>query len=133
MLVDGRLEIQKARNYINKLNIKTFSENVPVQKLSGGNQQKVILAKWLALDCQLLILDEPTKGIDVKAKSEIYKLMRDLAAQGKAILFISSEFPELIGMADRVLVMNRGHIVKELKGEQITKENIMHSIFKEVV
>ncbi|ALS23029.1 sugar ABC transporter ATP-binding protein [Paenibacillus naphthalenovorans] len=133
LLLHRRLEIQKAKKYISKLNIKTFSEHVPVRNLSGGNQQKVILAKWLALDCKLMILDEPTKGIDVKAKSEIYQLMRELAEQGIAIIFISSEFTELIGMADRVLVMNHGKIVHELRNEQITKENIMNHVFKDVV
>jgi L-arabinose transport system ATP-binding protein len=93
--------------------------------LSGGNQQKVVLARWLARSPKLLILDEPTRGIDVGAKSEIYKLIDDLAARGIAILLISSEMPELIGLADRTLVMAEGRIQAELKGDEITEDEIL--------
>jgi len=135
VLVNGflsrKLEREKTQTYVSKLKIRMASEDARVKNLSGGNQQKVVIAKWLCTDCKVLILDEPTRGIDVKAKSEIYKIMSDLAEQGLAILFISSELPELIAMSDRVLVMSRGRIVSELSGTQITKENIMKSTFQE--
>jgi ribose transport system ATP-binding protein len=130
-MISRRLEKEKTRTYISKLNIRMAAEDAQVKNLSGGNQQKVVIAKWLCTDCKVLILDEPTRGIDVKAKSEIYKIMSELAEQGMAILFISSELPELIAMSDRVLVMSRGRIVSELAGAQISKENIMKSTFQE--
>jgi ribose transport system ATP-binding protein len=96
--------------------------------LSGGNQQKLLLARWLAIKPRVLLLDEPTRGVDIGAKSEIYHIISDLAAQGVAILMVSSELPEIIGMSDRVLVMREGHLVGELnsmKGDKITQEKIM--------
>jgi ABC-type sugar transport system ATPase subunit len=96
-----------------------------VRTLSGGNQQKVVLAKWLATDCKVLILDEPTRGIDVGAKSEIYNLMRRLAAEGRAIIMISSDLLEVLGVADRILVMRRGEIVGELSGAVASEETVM--------
>ena len=96
-----------------------------VQNLSGGNQQKVVLAKWLMSDPKVLILDEPTRGIDVGAKYEIYKLMVELAKQGIAIVMISSELPEFIGMCDRAYVMYGGRITGELTREEMTQENIV--------
>jgi len=130
-LINKKLETNRSEEYIAKLNIKTNSVETLVSTLSGGNQQKVVLSKWLTTNCKVLIFDEPTRGIDVKAKSEIYKIMSDLAKEGLAILFISSEFPEMIAMSDRVLVMNGGKIVNELAKEDITKENIITSIFRE--
>lgn len=100
------------------------------RNLSGGNQQKVVLAKWLARHCEVLIFDEPTRGVDVGAKFEIYTLMNQLAADGKAIVMISSELPEVIGMADRILVMHRGQITGEIAdARQATQEQIMHYAF----
>ena len=96
--------------------------------LSGGNQQKVVLSKWLFTEPQVLILDEPTRGIDVGAKYEIYSIIAGLAAQGKSILMISSELPELLGMCDRILVLNEGRFVAEFLAHQATQENIMRSI-----
>ena len=96
--------------------------------LSGGNQQKVILGKWILCDSDILILDEPTRGIDVGAKYEIYQIINQLAASGKTVIFISSDMPEILGMCDRVYVMNEGEIVGELKGTDITQENIMRAI-----
>ena len=96
----------------------------PVRQLSGGNQQKVVLAKWLAAEPRLLIMDEPTRGIDVDAKSEIHALMGRLAAGGLGILMISSELPEVLGMSDRVLVMNSGRIVAELSRDEATPEAV---------
>lgn len=110
---------------INKLRIKTPSSNQSVKNLSGGNQQKVIIARWLLADPDILIMDEPTRGIDVGAKFEIYTIMRELAASGKAILMISSELSEIIGMCDRTIVMHEGRVTGELSKEEMTQENIM--------
>lgn len=97
-----------------------------VQYLSGGNQQKVILAKWLSLRPLVLILDEPTRGLDVGAKREIYGLMEELAKEGVAILMISSELQEILGMSDRVLVMHEGRLAGELPRDRLSEESIMH-------
>ena len=93
--------------------------------LSGGNQQKVAIAKWLAVDADILILDEPTRGIDVGAKYEIYLLMNELIKAGKSIIMISSEMPELIGMSDRILVMQQGRLVGEISGDEVSQEKIL--------
>ncbi len=111
--------------FIRKLKIAAKDQFVKVKTLSGGNQQKVVLAKWLAKDCKVLILDEPTRGIDVGAKAEIYTLMRELTAQGKAVIMISSELLEVIGVSDRILVMNQGRIAGEVPAEKATEEKIM--------
>jgi ABC-type sugar transport system ATPase subunit len=96
------------------------------RNLSGGNQQKVVLAKWLERNCEVLFFDEPTRGIDVGARHEIYLLMNDLAARGKAIVMVSSELPEVLGMADRILVMHDGRITGELpNGPDITQAQVM--------
>jgi ribose transport system ATP-binding protein len=110
---------------IDQLNIKTSSMRSDVADLSGGNQQKVALAKWLSKTCDVLILDEPTRGVDVGAKVEIYNVINELAAQGIAIIMISSEMMEIIGMADRVMVMSRGRVTGFLEGDDITEENIL--------
>lgn len=110
---------------IDKLAIKTGSFSQLVGKLSGGNQQKVVLAKWLLNEPDILILDEPTRGIDVGSKAEIYKLINNMAKQGKSIIFISSEMPELIGMCDRIIVLCEGRVTGVLEGEEITQERIM--------
>lgn len=111
--------------YVGELKIKTPDKNQLVKNLSGGNQQKVVLAKMLATNCDILIFDEPTRGIDVGAKQEIYTLMVKLAEQGKAIIMISSEMPELIGMSDRILVMSHGEISGELNREEYSQERIL--------
>lgn len=111
--------------YIRELKIKTFSDRQPVKNLSGGNQQKVVLAKMLATNCDILIFDEPTRGIDVGAKQEIYHLMCALAEQGKALIMISSEMPELIGMSGRILVMANGQITGQLEREAFSQERIL--------
>jgi len=110
---------------VKKLRIKTPSVTQTAKLLSGGNQQKVVIAKWLVQDCDVLIFDEPTRGIDVGAKSEIYKLLNDLAAQGKAIIVISSELPEVLLLSHRVLVMCEGRITGEVAGDVATQENLM--------
>lgn len=108
-----------------KLSIKTPSNKTLIQSLSGGNQQKVIISRWLANDPDILIMDEPTRGIDVGAKYEIYQIMIELAKQGKAIIMISSEMSELIGMSDRIIVMCNGRITGEVTGDEASQENIM--------
>jgi inositol transport system ATP-binding protein len=111
--------------YFRKMNVKTPSLDTPIQSLSGGNQQKVLFAKWLLREPEILILDEPTRGIDVGAKFEIYKLTVEMAKQGKAIIMVSSELPELIGMCDRIYVMNQGKITGELNKDEFSQEAIM--------
>ena len=108
-----------------KLKVKTPSLKQLVCNLSGGNQQKVVLSKWLACESEILILDEPTRGIDVGAKVEVYSLMNDLAKAGKAIIMVSSELPELIAMSDRILVMHEGSISGELKKGDYSQEKIL--------
>ncbi|RVP74813.1 ATP-binding cassette domain-containing protein, partial [Sinorhizobium meliloti] len=108
-----------------EMRLKASSVDAPVSSLSGGNQQKVALAKWFHADCDLLILDEPTRGVDVGAKGEIYNLINDLAKAGKAILVISSEHQELFGICDRVLVMAEGAIVGELTESKFTEQQLL--------
>ncbi|MEY2690332.1 MAG: hypothetical protein RL375_4532, partial [Pseudomonadota bacterium] len=114
-----------ARDYVQRLAIKTPSVEQQVRLLSGGNQQKIVIAKWLLRDCEILFFDEPTRGIDVGAKSEIYKLLHALAAEGKAIVMISSELPEILRMSHRVLVMCEGRLTGELSSREATQEKIM--------
>lgn len=116
----------EAKRLVATLKTKTPSVHQLVQNLSGGNQQKVVIAKWLAKDCDILIFDEPTRGIDVGAKDEIYRLLNDLAAQGKSIIMISSELPEILRMSHRVLVMSEGRITGELSHDEATQQRIMH-------
>ena len=111
--------------YSNQMLVKCHSVHQSTATLSGGNQQKVVLAKWLATSPEILFLDEPTRGIDVGAKSEIYHLMRGLADSGKSIIMISSEMPELIGMCDRILVMKDGRINGELERNQFSQEKVL--------
>ena len=124
MLDDKRIS-KLVRDNIDKLSIKTPSEKTPIKSLSGGNQQKVIISRWLANDPDVLIMDEPTRGIDVGAKYEIYCIIADLAKQGKSIIMISSEMPELIGMADRIMVMCDGRATGFVEGEDMNQEKIM--------
>ncbi len=121
---DGNVR-QTAHAFREKINIKTPTVDSRVMSLSGGNQHKVVLARWLVRDCDILIFDEPTRGIDVGAKSEIYKLMNALAADGKSIIMISSDMPELLRMSDRILVMCEGEKTGELSIEEATQEKIM--------
>jgi len=121
---DGKIH-NTAAQYIDKIGIKTPSPRQMLMNLSGGNQQKVVIAKWLIRDCEILIFDEPTRGIDVGAKSEIYKLMNELAAAGKSIIMISSELPELLRMSDRILVMCEGRHTGTLDISEASQEKIM--------
>ena len=116
---------RKAVELVETLAIKTPRVTQRVKNLSGGNQQKVVIAKWLIADTDILIFDEPTRGIDVGAKSEIYKLLNDLARQGKAVIMISSELPEILRMSHRILVMCEGRITGELASAEATQERIM--------
>jgi len=108
------LEKKRFGEYVERLRIRTPSQTQAARNLSGGNQQKVVLAKWLARNCEVLIFDEPTRGIDVGARFEIYQIINQLAAEGKAIIIISSDLPEVLGMADRILVMHEGHVTGEI-------------------
>ena len=123
-LNEGKIE-QLVRDNVAKLSIKTPSTKTLIKSLSGGNQQKVLISRWLANDPDILILDQPTRGIDVGAKYEIYTIIANLAAQGKSIIMISSEMSELIGMSDRILVMCDGRLTGEINGPDATQENIM--------
>jgi ribose transport system ATP-binding protein len=126
VLNDGEMETT-AKSYIAQLGIRTPSDTQEVRLLSGGNQQKVVIAKWLLRDCDILIFDEPTRGIDVGAKSEIYKLLEDLAEQGKTIIVISSELPEIMRLSHRIAVMCEGRLTGILPGgKNTTQEDIMH-------
>ena len=121
-------EYAAAEEYRKRLKTKTPSVEQLVGNLSGGNQQKVLLAKWMFAEPDVLILDEPTRGIDVGAKYEIYCIINDLAKEGKSVIMISSELPEVIGMSDRIYIMNASRIVGEMRAEEATQENIMGMI-----
>lgn len=129
--VEGGVKLNKKKiedlvqDNVKKLSIKTPDSKTLIQSLSGGNQQKVIISRWLANNPDVLIMDEPTRGIDVGAKYEIYQIMIDLAKQGKGIIMISSEMPELLGVSNRVMVMCNGKITGEVSGEEATQENVM--------
>ena len=124
--IDGSAELDSFENYVEKLQIKISGHNQLASHLSGGNQQKVVLAKWLERNAEILIFDEPTRGIDVGAKFEIYQWMNQLAKAGKGIVMISSELPEVLGMSDRILVMKDGELMGELNnGPEITQEMLM--------
>ena len=127
LFIDKKKEVAATQDYIKRLNTKTPSTDQLVVNLSGGNQQKVVLAKWLVKDCDILIFDEPTRGIDVGAKSEIYHLMNELVAQGKSIIMISSEMTEILRMSDRIVVMCEGKKTAEIDIADATQESIMHA------
>jgi len=129
-VIDQDKEYEVAVEYVKKLRTKTPSVEQNVGNLSGGNQQKVLLAKWMFADPDVLILDEPTRGIDVGAKYEIYCIINDLAAAGKSVILISSELPEVLGMSDRIYIMNAAKIVGEMPASEATQENIMACIVK---
>lgn len=126
--IDKDLEVQVAKSYKDKLHIKCASVSQLVGNLSGGNQQKVLLSKWMFTDSDVLILDEPTRGIDVGAKYEIYCIINDLVAEGKSVIMISSELPEILGVCDRIYVMNEGKMIGELSREKASQEVIMGMI-----
>ncbi len=125
--IDLGKEDRVARDFLDRLRIRALSITQKVSRLSGGNQQKVVLAKWLFRRARIFLFDEPTRGVDVGAKAEIYRLMRELTDSGAAILMISSELPEILGMTDRLLVMRDGRLVKELITSETTQEEILRS------
>jgi putative multiple sugar transport system ATP-binding protein len=127
-IINDNEELAVATRYRDRLRIKCTSVEQKTLNLSGGNQQKVVLSKWLYADPDVLILDEPTRGIDVGAKYEIYTIINELAASGKGIVFISSEMPELLGMCDRIFVMSEGRFAGELAASEASQEKIMHMI-----
>ncbi|GHU65939.1 xylose ABC transporter ATP-binding protein [Clostridia bacterium] len=129
-VIDSDLEVQYAEKYSKLLGVKSSGIEQEAGSLSGGNQQKVLLAKWMFTEPDILLLDEPTRGIDVGAKYEIYQFINELTETGKSVLMISSELPELLGMCDRIYVMNEGRIIAELMQEEATQERIMESILR---
>lgn len=124
-VISSSLEEKLSKEYADKLHVVTPSMETEVQYLSGGNQQKVVIAKWLFQNSEILFLDEPTRGIDVGAKAEIYRLINRMAKEGKTIIMISSEMPELLGMCDRIMVMHEGHKMGELNAAEATQAKIM--------
>ena len=125
----GIINIKKQREsvdkWVNLLDVRPNNPDMLAQQLSGGNQQKVVLAKWISTGAKILIIDEPTNGVDVGAKSEIHQIIRKLASEGTSIIVISSELPEILSVSDRILVMRRGRINGEFVNESITQEDIM--------
>ena len=132
LLINKKKEAEVAQKYVEALATKTPSVDQLVVNLSGGNQQKVVIAKWLTRDCDILIFDEPTRGIDVGAKNEIYKLMNKLASEGKSIIMISSEMTEILRMSDRIIVMCEGKKTGEIDIAEATQENIMNLATREI-
>ena len=124
-VVDDNLERKEVEQYRKDFNIKCHDIDVNVSTLSGGNQQKVVVAKALAQEMKLVIMDEPTKGVDVGAKAEIYQIMGNLAKQGYGIVLISSEMPEILGMSDRIVIMCNGKVTGELNKDEATQEGIL--------
>jgi putative multiple sugar transport system ATP-binding protein len=129
-VIDDLRELDVANDYRGKTNIRSSSVYQKTGNLSGGNQQKVVLSKWLFANPEVLILDEPTRGIDVGAKYEIYTIIARLAAEGKAVIVISSEMPELLGVSDRIYVMNEGRMVGEMAAADASQEKIMRAIVR---
>jgi L-arabinose transport system ATP-binding protein len=125
ILISEQWERQNAKHQVDRLAIKTPSLHQQIVFLSGGNQQKVILGRWLGENIKVLMLDEPTRGIDVGAKREIYEILYSLAEAGVAVLFVSSELPEVLGVADRILVMRQGGIVAEFPKADATEEGVL--------
>lgn len=132
LFIDKKTEKQVSQEYVDSLATKTPSVNQLVVNLSGGNQQKVVIAKWLVRNCDILIFDEPTRGIDVGAKNEIYKLMNKLAEDGKSIIMISSEMTEILRMSDRIVVMCEGKKTGEIAIEDASQEAIMNMATREI-
>ena len=124
-IIRKSLEDKYSEEYCKKLHVVTPSMETMVMNLSGGNQQKVVIAKWLFKGSEILFLDEPTRGIDVGAKAEIYRLINQMVQEGKTVIMISSEMPEILGMCDRIMVLHEGHKMGELMAEEATQEKIM--------
>jgi rhamnose transport system ATP-binding protein len=131
-VVDTRRERRVAQQAVAEVDVRTRSIEAPVVTLSGGNQQKVLFAKWLLLRPKILLADEPTRGVDVGAKRQIYELLMRLAGEGMGVLLISSEIEEVLGLSHRVLVLRAGRIVAEFAGEAATKDAVMAAAFQAV-
>src|SRR5699024_1925218 len=131
-LADRRAQHQHAREISDTLQIKMDNVRQPVAALSGGNQQKVVFGRWLLAGSKVLLLDEPTRGVDVGSKVEIYELINSLTADGTAVLLASSELPEVLGVSDRVIVMSRGRVAGELSPDEATPDAVMSLAVKEV-
>ncbi len=129
-VLDDAQEQATIQQSLARLRVKTSSAELAIARLSGGNQQKAILAKCLLLNPQILILDEPTRGIDIGAKQEIYKLINQLAQRGLAVIVVSSELPEVLGLSDRVLVMHQGQIKADLVNRDLTQEQVMEAALR---
>jgi ribose transport system ATP-binding protein len=125
MFLPSKKEAGNASEYVSKLNITVSNMSQEINSLSGGNQQKAMIGKWLSTNPTVIFMDEPTRGIDVGAKSEIHAMLRRLSDEGIGVIIISSELPEIIGMCDRVIVMHEGRVTGEVKGEEITEKNII--------
>ncbi|MBM7646642.1 ribose transport system ATP-binding protein [Scopulibacillus daqui] len=126
-VISAKAEKAMADDFINKLRIKTHHADLQVKSLSGGNQQKVVIGKWVGINPKILILDEPTRGVDIGAKKEIYQIINELAAQGVAVIMISSELPEVLGMSDRIMVIHEGKVARILDKDEANQENIMQA------
>jgi ribose transport system ATP-binding protein len=126
--LDSRAMVAAARRQIAGLRIRSEGPGAPVGRLSGGNQQKVVIGKWLEIGPTVFLLDDPTRGVDVGAKREIYRLIRELADAGRTVLFRSTELPEVVGLADRILVLYRGRLVAEVAGGKIDDHGLLHAI-----
>jgi ribose transport system ATP-binding protein len=127
--LDTPAETKTAESFCGRLQVQCTSLEQAVGELSGGNQQKVVIARWLARDCRILLFDEPTRGIDAAAKSIIYQLLRDLAAEGKSVVVVSSELVELMALCDRILVMSHGRIRADFAPDEWTQEKITRAAF----
>jgi ABC-type sugar transport system ATPase subunit len=123
-----KIEKEKAKEWVNKLSIKTPSIDTLISSLSGGNQQKVVVAKWLECDSKILLMAEPTRGIDVGSKAEIYSIAEDLCKKGSGVLMVSSELPEIMAISDRVIVMKNGTIAGEFNTKDTNQEELMHIV-----
>jgi ribose transport system ATP-binding protein len=126
--VDRQAEMALAEQSQQRLAIKVASLSRPVAELSGGNQQKVVIGKWLEVEPNLILLDDPTRGVDVGAKREIYLLIRQMGSEGKIVLFSSTELSELVGLCDRIIVIYRGQVAGELAGDTIDEQNVLHMV-----
>ena len=129
--ISPKKELEVTNDFIRLFNIRPFNPHIRCENMSGGNQQKVVLAKWIAAHCRILLVDEPTRGVDVGAKREIYEILNDLIAKGLSIIMVSSELPELIGTCDRIMVMNEGRVTGVLNKDQFMEETIMAYATKE--
>jgi D-xylose transport system ATP-binding protein len=123
--VDRAAELQCIQNYVASLRVKCNSTEQPIRELSGGNQQKVVAAKWLLTEPEIFVLEEPTRGVDVNARVEFYELINSLSSAGKAILLVSTDLPEILGMADRIFVMWEGRMVRAWKRGEVSEEVVM--------